>query len=68
MHFKRYEKLVQDEDYLDLIDEKYRERHFHRISDGICDDPIASSLYVDILASLERLGDHCKSRLFLFAK
>ncbi|WP_342621850.1 Na/Pi cotransporter family protein [Erysipelothrix sp. P66] len=54
-----YEKLVQDEDYLDLIDEKYRERHFHRISDGICDDPIASSLYVDILASLERLGDHC---------
>lgn len=54
-----YEKLVQDEDYLDLIDVKYRERHFHRISDGICDDPIASSLYVDILASLERLGDHC---------
>lgn len=54
-----YEKLVQDEDYLDLIDVKYRERHFHRISDGICDDPIESSLYVDILASLERLGDHC---------
>lgn len=54
-----YEKLVQDEDYLDLIDVKFRERHFHRISDGICDDPIASSLYVDILASLERLGDHC---------
>ncbi|RNM29482.1 Na/Pi cotransporter family protein [Erysipelothrix rhusiopathiae] len=54
-----YKKLVQDEDYLDLIDVKYRERHFHRISDGICDDPIASSLYVDILASLERLGDHC---------
>lgn len=54
-----YDKLVQDEDYLDLIDEKYRERHFQRISDGICEDPVASSLYVDILASMERLGDHC---------
>ncbi|QIK57261.1 Na/Pi cotransporter family protein [Erysipelothrix sp. HDW6A] len=53
-----YEKLAQDEEYLDLIDHKYREKHFRRMADGICDTKYASSLYVDLLSILERIGDH----------
>lgn len=55
---KGYAKLREDEDYLDLIEQKYREKHFKRMADGICDTRIASSVYVDILVILERIGDH----------
>ncbi|HEY4537294.1 MAG TPA: Na/Pi cotransporter family protein [Erysipelothrix sp.] len=53
-----YERLMQDEDYLDIIENKYKERHFVRMSLNICDDPYASSVYTDILGQLERIGDH----------
>lgn len=53
-----YQKLQQDEEYLDLIDDKYREKHFRRMAEGICDTQYASSLYVDLLSILERIGDH----------
>lgn len=53
-----YDKLLSDEAYLDLIEAKYRERHFRRLTDGLDDTLIASSLYVDILGTLERIGDH----------
>lgn len=53
-----YKGLLKDEDYLDLIEMKYRERHFKRLTDGIDDTKVASSLYVDILGTLERIGDH----------
>lgn len=52
------EELMKDEEYLDAIDIKYREKHFRRMSDDICDGKITSSLFVDILSSLERMGDH----------
>lgn len=53
-----YRTLVKDEEYLDLIESKYREKHFQRMAEGICTTQFASSLYVDILGTLERMGDH----------
>lgn len=52
------ESLYRDEEYLDLIERKYREKHFHRMAHEICDTQVASSIYVDILSILERIGDH----------
>ena len=53
-----FEALMRDEEYLDLIEEKYREKHFQRMAEGICDTKVASSVYIDILGILERIGDH----------
>lgn len=50
--------LIRDEEYLDLIEGKYREKHFQRMAETVCDTRIASSIYVDILGILERIGDH----------
>ena len=50
--------VYKEEDYLDLMEKKNREKHFQRLADGICTTKVASSVYVDILASLERIGDH----------
>lgn len=52
------ESLIRDEEYLDLIEDKYREKHFQRMAEGICDTKVASSIYIDILGILERIGDH----------
>lgn len=52
------ESLVRDEEYLDLIEDKYREKHFQRMAQNICDSQVASSIFVDILGILERIGDH----------
>ena len=53
-----YQTLSQDEEYLDLLDAKYRERHFRRMAEGLCTDQHASALFVDLLSILERMGDH----------
>lgn len=53
-----FDQLMVDEEYLDLIEDKYREKHFRRMADGICNTQTAGSVYVDILGSLERIGDH----------
>lgn len=50
--------LLRDEEYLDLIEHKYREKHFQRMAEGICDTKVASSIFIDILGILERIGDH----------
>ena len=56
--FSRYDSLIKDEDYLDMIEAKYKEKHYRRMAEGICDTKVASSLFVDILGTLERIGDH----------
>lgn len=53
-----YKNLLKDEEYLDVIEKKYRDRHFNRITSGMEEMNIASSLIVDILGTLERIGDH----------
>ena len=57
-NLRDYERLMKDEAYLDLIEVKYRNRHFQRLADGLDETAIASSLYVDILGTMERIGDH----------
>lgn len=54
----RFEALIRDEEYLDLIEDKYREKHFQRMAEGICDEKVASSIFIDVLGILERIGDH----------
>ena len=53
-----YKHLLNDETYLNLIESKYRDKHFERITSGLDETKIASSLLVDILGTLERVGDH----------
>ncbi|MEG1066012.1 MAG: Na/Pi cotransporter family protein [Erysipelotrichaceae bacterium] len=51
-------RLEDRENYLDLIEEKARQRHFKRMATDECRTAITGSVYVDILGNLERIGDH----------
>ena len=54
-----YLKMLDDkENYLDLVEEKARQRHFKRMAGEVCGSGVAASIYVDILGTLERIGDH----------
>ncbi len=55
---KDKERVFQDEEYINLIEKKYREKHFRRMADGLCPTEVASSLFTDILSHLERIADH----------
>lgn len=46
------------EDRLDDLEREYRNNHFKRLKDGTCFTPVASAIFVDILSTLERMGDH----------
>jgi len=50
--------VVAAEEVLDQLEYQARENHFTRLRDQKCVSNVASSLYVDILSNLERLGDH----------
>lgn len=51
--------IIEDkENYLDLIEEKARQRHFKRMAKEECSRTVTGSIYVDILSNLERVGDH----------
>ena len=50
--------LNDKENYLDLLEVKARQRHFKRMAGEICNSGVAASIYVDILGTLERIGDH----------
>lgn len=51
-------ELLDKENYLDLVEEKARERHFKRMATKECSSSVAAGVYVDILGTLERIGDH----------
>ena len=51
-------KLMEDEQQLNLMEEAFGEKHFRRIAGGTSRGEIISSVYIDILGSLERIGDH----------
>lgn len=46
------------ENQLDAIELEARQRHFKRMRDSVCESSVAASIYVDILGTLERIGDH----------
>ncbi len=41
-----------------LKKQDFREKHFRCIADGTATTEIISSVFVDILGSFERIGDH----------
>ncbi|MBR3348641.1 MAG: Na/Pi cotransporter family protein [Solobacterium sp.] len=54
-----YENLRQLERELDALELEARGNHFKRMRDGECKSQVASSVYCDIIGTLERMGDHC---------
>lgn len=55
----QYEKLRELERDLDTMEMEARRNHFERMRDGECTTQVASSIYCDIIGTLERMGDHC---------
>ncbi|MFQ7537259.1 MAG: Na/Pi cotransporter family protein [Clostridium sp.] len=56
---EHYIQMINDkENYLDLVEEKARQRHFKRMAGEVCGSGVAASIFVDILGTLERIGDH----------
>lgn len=54
-----FDILSEDEANLDLLEHELRHSHYDRLtSSGIGDNNIASSLFVDIVSTFERIGDH----------
>ncbi len=53
-----YVKMKDDQENLQRTVDELREKHFQRLADDICDTRVASSVYVDVLVKLERVGDH----------
>lgn len=55
------QSIKEDEAYLDLLESKARQKHFDRMRSSTCNTAIGSSVYIDILGTLERIGDHCEN-------
>lgn len=56
--FSSYQTLTEDENYMDLLEHQFRENYFYRITANKSVADVASSVYVDILGTLERMADH----------
>lgn len=52
------DSVTEDEEYIDLLERKARQRHFDRMRSQECTTAIGSSVFVDILGTLERIADH----------
>ncbi len=59
--FSLLQSVKEDEIYLDLLENKARTNHFERMRTDECMSTIAGSVYVDILGTLERIGDHAEN-------
>ena len=55
----QYKELLEMEHHLDELEEQARLAHFDRMTNQICNSPVAESVYSDVLGTLERMGDHC---------
>ncbi len=56
--YSLYSSLMEDENYMDLLEYKARQKHFERMAKQECTTVIGGSVYCDILGNLERMGDH----------
>lgn len=56
--YAMYEKVMQDENYMDLLEYEARQNHFKRMASEKCSASVAGSVYCDILGNIERMGDH----------
>lgn len=53
-----FKTLEEDENNLDLLEHALRQAHYARITSGQVEANIASALFVDIVSTFERIGDH----------
>ena len=56
--FSLHNSVLEDENYLDLLEYKARQKHFNRLVSNECLAQVGSSVFVDILGTLERIGAH----------
>ena len=55
-------KYINDkESDLDYFNKKAKQRHIMRVTNKIEKSALVNSTYVDILANIERIGDHCQN-------
>ncbi len=59
--FSLLQSVKEDETYLDLLESKARNNHFARMRSDECPTTIGGSVFVDILGTLERMGDHAEN-------
>ena len=50
--------ISEDESYVDLLEQKARQRHFERMRSSEGTTAVGSSVFIDILGTLERIADH----------
>lgn len=53
----RLEGLQEKEEQLNALEVTCRQKHFDRMCTGICTDSLASSVILDVLSTLESMGD-----------
>lgn len=53
-----YEELKEDESNLDLLEHTLRKSHYERLTSGVDSGTVASAVFVDIISTFERIGDH----------
>ncbi|PMC80894.1 Na/Pi cotransporter family protein [Anaerococcus hydrogenalis] len=53
-----YQTLKEDESNLDLLEQNLRRSHYKRLTEGEKISTVASSVFVDIASTIERIGDH----------
>lgn len=53
-----FERLKEDEANLDLLEQNLRKSHYKRLTNGGKLSTVASSVFVDIASTIERIGDH----------
>lgn len=56
--FNLHNSVLEDENYLDLLEYKARQKHFDRMTREECVANVGGSVFVDILGTIERIGDH----------
>ena len=56
--FAMTHSISEDESYVDLLEQKARQRHFERMRSSECTTAVGSSVFIDILGTLERIADH----------
>ena len=54
------DKIYEDEDVIDYLEEKYRNEHIARLNSGEC-TASTGVVFLDVLSNFERVGDHCNN-------
>lgn len=55
------DEIDEDENHLDKLTKKAKQRHIKRVINKVESSPIVNSTFVDIISNLERMGDHCQN-------